>query len=309
MKKIFYRFWFLTFGITLLSSCAGSLKNEPIKTIKDQTEGFHKKIEDTLSKKYISKNYQSLSFGQLKVYKPDAFELLDSLYGVKQSYLNNNDLRGLRRSGVEDLIPGFRAKATQEVDEVQYEIEHIYQISTKDSLIIHHSFFLFDYKDSLLHITPFYDFKIDKKHKDFYYAYKFDYHFVTSRSLYLSEKEWEFIRFFKNREIQLIGSEELQAFMNHTMNVMEAARKTSTIDFRNVSRQLVFNYFKSLGKDITIEKVGQLMALENNGNVIGYEFDVEWIDETFAPIKKSTSITFSPYLEIESVETNTESRN
>ncbi|RYM33035.1 hypothetical protein ERX46_13370 [Brumimicrobium glaciale] len=293
----------LVIGIVITSSC-GNVVNTPVKTINDQKESLHKTIENHTKDKHILDSYQSLSFGQMKVFKPDAFIRLDSVYSVKEAYLRNNDYRGLRRSGIEDLIPGYRAEALQEIHEVQYEIEHIYQtVTTADSIKIHSAFYLFNYKDSLLLVTPFYNFNIDKKFKDLYYAYQFDYHFVTNRELYISEAEWDFLHFFKNKQIELIGSDELAPFMNHTMSIMEAAKKASTVDFRNVSKILAMNYLNSLQTKIAVEKFGKLMALEENKTLIGYEFKVEWIDETFGALRKSTTFSFSPYLEIESINT------
>lgn len=303
----------------LLSGC-GSATSTPITTIQDQTIGFHQQIEKASSEKHGAENYQSLSFGKMKVFKPAAFVRLDSIYTIKQNYLNKDDLRGLHNSGIEEMIPAYRAEAMQVLDEVQYEFEHIYQLTQKDSIEIHHEFFLFDYKDSLINVTPFYDFKLPKSQQDLYYSYQFDYHFVTNRNFFISEAELEFLRFFKNRKIELIGSTEFQPFMIHTMNVMEAAKKAGSVDFRRVSKIWVITYFKELGIDLTIEKLGNLMALEKNGNVIGYELEVEWNDESekvkFAEgvvveneeviensVKKSTLFSFSPYLEITSIYT------
>lgn len=296
----FSKVLYVILGSIVLASCGDV---SPVKTISDQKVDLHNIIEETAKNNHVLEDYQSLSFGLMKVYKPDAFILLDSVYTVKQEYIKNNDLRGLRRSGIEDLIPGYRAAALQEIDEVQYEIEHIYQTSTPDSVHIHSSFFLFDYKDSLLFVTPFYDFKIGSKHKDLFYAYQFDYHFVTNREIYISEEEWDFLHFFKTRQFELIGSPELEPFMQHTMLVMEAAKKSSTVDFRNLSKLLSMNYFSELGKKITIDSFGKLMVLEENDVVVNYEFKVDWIDESMEGMMKSTTFSFSPYLEIEGIET------
>ena len=285
-----------------LYSC-GNIANTPIKMINDQKETLHTSIEKKTKDKHIQESYQSLSFGQMKVFKPDAFIRLDSVYAVKESFLKNNDFRGLKRSGIEDLIPSYRAEAMQEIDEVQYEIEHIYQTSTVDSIKIHSAFYLFNYRDSLLFTTPFYDFQLDEKYTELYYAYQFDFHFITNRKIYVSKKELEFIRFFKNRQFELIGSDELSNFMDHTMTIMEAAKKASTIDFRNVSKILAIDYFNILGNKIVLDKFGELMAIERNGIVIGYEFKVEWSDEKNGALKKSTTFGFNPYLEIVSTDT------
>src|SRR5690554_5743797 len=97
-------FFGLAFLIFILTSCATS-SNGVIKTLQDQETGFHLKIEDTTKSIYKNQNYKSLAYGQLKVFKPNSFVRLDSLYTAKQKYIENNDLRGLQKSGIEDLIP------------------------------------------------------------------------------------------------------------------------------------------------------------------------------------------------------------
>ncbi|WP_146194143.1 hypothetical protein [Brumimicrobium oceani] len=299
----FSKVLYVIIGSVFLSSC-GSAVNAPVKTIEDQKASLHKTIEETAKANHVLEDYQSLSFGQMKVYKPETFVRLDSIYAIKQNYIEENDLRGLRSSGIEELIPIYREEALLELDQVQYEIEHIYQTGTGDSIQIHSSFFLFDHKDSLVLISPFYHFKIAPKFKDLFYAYQFDYHFVTNRNLYISEAEWDFIRFFKTRQFELTGTSALEAFMQHTMRVMEAARKSATVDFRNLSKLLVTDHFKTLGKEIMIEKFGKLMVIEENNIVMNYELKVDWIDETMEGMNKSTVFKFSPYLEIEDIKTN-----
>jgi hypothetical protein len=276
-------------------------RHTPIVTFKDQTEKLHAVIEKTSAEQYAEKNYQSLSFGDLKVYKPEAFVQLDSMYSIKKAYMDNDDLRGLERSGLEDLIPGYRAAAQEKIHEVQYEIEHLFQTSNENNITIYHSYFLFDYQDSLISVTPFYNFQIPKKSKATYYAYQFDYHFVTNRDLYISKDELNFIQFFKQREVALIGDESLQPFMKHTMKVMEAARKVQTIDFRQIAKQLAVDDFKLIGQDIVIKKIGSLFAIEENEIVRGYELEIEWLDELTK--YKITTFTFSPYLEIIDIKT------
>ena len=296
----FLRIFLLTFCVLILTRC-DVVNHTPIVTFKDQTEKLHDVIDRTSKEQYLDQNYQSLSFGDLKVYKPEAFVQLDSMYRIKKDYLDNHDLRGLKQSGIEDLIPGYRVAAQEKINEVQYEVEHIFQTASEDSLTIYHSFFLFDYKDSLISVTPFYNFKIAKKHKDLYYAYQFDYHFVTNRDLYISMSELDFINFFKNREVQLIGEDDLQAFMNHTMNLMELAKKSQAIDFRLMSRSLAIEEFKRLNWDVVIENFGTLFALEENEYIRAYELEIEWSNELEA--HHITTYTYSPYLEIINVET------
>lgn len=295
-----FRFIFFSCIAVIFVNCEVA-NHAPIVTFQDQTENLHGIIEKTSAQKHGAQDYQSLSFGELKVYKPEAFVQLDSMYSIKEEYLSKNDLRGLNQSGVEDLIPGYRVAAQEKIHEVQYEIEHLFQTSTGDSLRIYHDFFLFDYKDSLLSVTPFYNFQIAKKHAELYYAYQFDYHFVTDRDMHASRAELDLINFFKQREVQLIGEDELEPFMQHTMKLMELARKAQTTDFRQLSRSFAIEEFKRLNWDIVIEDFGTLFALEEDGFVQAYEFEIEWTDE----LKKNkiTTFSFSPYLEVINVKT------
>lgn len=239
----------------------------------------------------------------MKVYKPDAFVQLDSIYRIKEQYLNNNDRIGLRQSGIEDLIPGYRAAAQEEIDKVQYEIEHIFQ--TEDDIIhIYHSFFLFNYKDSLLSITPLYDFKILKNQKELYYKYLFGYHFVDDRDLYISIDEQDFISFFRQQEMQLIGSDKLQPFMNHVMQMMEVANELHTIDFREIGRQLALSYFQSNRKsqNVMVNKLGKLFEVKENEIIQHYELEIDWTDKD-TNLNYKTTFEFNPYLEMGDIKT------
>lgn len=261
-------------------------------------------IEDTTTKRFSEQDYQSLSYGEMKVYKPEAFVKLDSIYSIKEKYLNNNDQSGLRKSGIEDLIPGYRAAAQEEVDKVQYEIEHIFQTEEESYLHIYYSFFLFNYEDSLLSITPFYDFKIVKKYKESFYEYLFGYHFVDDRNLHISIDEQDFIQFFRQREVELIGSDELEPFMNHVMNIMGVAKELHTIDFREIGRQVAFSYFKANRKsqNVVVDQLGKLFEIKENDVIQNYELEIDWTNEDTS-LKYSTTFMFNPYLEILNVKT------
>ncbi len=303
IRRFFYLFITFT-GVFILMRCSTS-EYRPIERIQDQKEKFYAQIEDTAKKKYAGQKYQSLSYGEMKVYKPRAFIKLDSIYGIKAKYLKNNDQIGLRKSGIEDLIPGYRAAAQEEIDKVQYEIEHIFQTEDANSMHVYHSYYLFDYKDSLLSITPFYDFKIGIENQNTFYEYLFGYHFVDDRNLRISMDEQDFLHFFRLREVQLIGSDQLQPFMHHVMQVMNVAKALHTIDFREIGRQLALGNFKTnrKGENVTINKLGKLFEVTKNENIQYYELAIDWTDKS-NKLNYRTEFKFSPYLEIVNVNTN-----
>lgn len=300
--KVLTQIFILVLFISFLTGCA-PVRDTSMKTVSSQTEYFQYLMERHNEQRYFGMSYQSLAYGEMTVFHPASFIQLDSVYTIKNNYIKKKDYRGLKKSGIEDVIPNFQAAAQQEMHLVKYEIEHLYQTSDKDSLHIYHDFFLFNYKDSILSITPFYDFKIPVKYKDLYYAYQFNYHFVDTRDLYISGGEQNFINFFKNREQQLIGEEGLNAFMNHTVHVMKMATKAQTIDFKEVSKWAVIDYFQELKQGgLTIEKIEPLFQLEEDEQMLGYEMAVLWTDD-IEGVNKVSTFSFSPYLEILSVDT------
>lgn len=292
-----FRFLLLIIMPVLLYGC-GLSQEVTTETFESKTKKFENSIEREAFFKNKDDNYQSLSYGELTIFKPLSFVQLDSVYAIKQNFLDRNDMRGYRKSGIEELIPGYRAAAQKDIDKVQYEMEHVYQTSVFENLTIHHDYYTFDYQDSLLNVTEFYKYTIDKKSQDFYYAYEFRMHFVDDRDLYISKAEQDFIIFFKQRERELIRTDELSPFMKHTMTVMEMAKKAGTVDFREVSKWIAMRLLAKKELDLTIEDFGELFAFEKEGVVQGYELKVAWKNNENDKKEMETTFTFSPYLEL-----------
>lgn len=291
------RFFILIVAPCLLYGCSLP-QSANTETFQSKTEKFQNIIEKQAFYKNKEDNYQSLSYGELTIFKPKSFIQLDSVYALKQDYLDRNDSRGYRKSGLEDLIPGYRAAAQQDIEKITYEMEHLYQTSAFENLTIHHDYYTFNYQDSLINITPFYHYSIDKKSQNFYYAYEFNLHFVDDRDLYISKAEQDFIAFFKQHEKELIRTDKLDPFMRHTMKVMAMAKKAGTVDFREVVKWMVMKMMADKKQDLTIEKFGDLYAFEKENIVQKYEYKVEWKDNENEEIEKVTTYTFSPYLEL-----------
>ena len=284
-----------------MSSCG--VKYTPVETFEDQDDKRHKKTEETLKSKFPNKKYESLAFGKTIVYKPPSFETLDSLYAVKKEYIDNNELRELKISGVEDMIENYRPIARQDIDEVRYEFEHIYYLTKNDTMEVHHDFFVLDHTDSIVTHTPFYSYNISKNRKELHNSYLFEFHFVTDRDLYISGREREFIQHFKSQEENLIGEPELQSFMTHTLDIMRLANHINSVDFNLLTKQLCLNVVKFISNSAVTESFGTLIALEDeNGKVLGYERTIKWADNNQL---KETTIVFNQYLQLEEMKTTT----
>ncbi|MGM0479015.1 MAG: hypothetical protein ACQERC_07305 [Bacteroidota bacterium] len=291
-----YRWFAMVTFAMLLFSCISPY--EPIETIDETQISRQKMIEDTLLTKHGEDTYISMAFGQLTVHKPPSFRKLDSLYAIKQNYIENDDLRGLHASGIEDIIPAYRAEAQQDIDKVTYEIEHIYGVRNDDSINVQHTYFTFNHEDEIQTISPLYAYGIHNKFEDLHEKYLYGFHFTTDRDLRISTSEKEFLQLFKQREWELAKEDEgLEPFMNHTFELMKLAQKVNSVDFRTLAKFSSIQHLKSLKPkaSISIEEFGKLMILENdNDQVVGYEYKIVWKKEGGAT--KATTFTFSPFL-------------
>jgi hypothetical protein len=280
--------------IIIVASCG--VKYTPVQTFADQDKERHQRTETFLKTEHSDKEYKSLAFGKTIVYKPNSFQTLDSLYAVKQEYIDNDELRDLKTSGVEEMIENYRPIAQRDIGEVRYEFEHIFYIEKKDSTQVNHDYFVLDHQDSIVTHTPFYSYTIPKTWKELHNSYLFDFHFVTDRDLFISIRERDFIEHFKAREEALIGEPELQSFMIHTLRIMRIANQINSIDYNSLTKQLSLNIVKTLSNDAIIESFGTLIALEDeNNNVLGYERSITWSKNN---IVNETKVIFNAYLEI-----------
>lgn len=301
-----YNRFLLFLLVGLFASCA-TQEQFSIQTIENLEDQLHKSIEDSTASIYIDNGiYKSLAFGEMKVFKPIAFYQLDSVYAIKEKYIENKDWRGLKNSGIEEMIPGYKASAQEVMDEVKYEIEHIYQVKSDETYQINHAYYLFDYENKLTNITPFYDFYIHgEEGLNLFYKYQFNQHFITDRDLYISQEEWDFIYFLKEREYELIKSDELQDYMNHVILLMKIASGINTINFENLAQYVGILKLNELGGEINIRKFDSLYVTTENEQILSYEMTISWSEKDSAEVNRS-SITFSPYLEILGIRNKTD---
>ncbi|MFA5575035.1 MAG: hypothetical protein WC994_08280 [Brumimicrobium sp.] len=285
----------------IVSGCAVSSISSS-NSIIEKEEKFQKFIESHASSQFSGNIYQSTAYGPMKMYKPQSFVELDSLYRIKQQFVDNNDFRGLKMSGIDDVIPTYKEAADKEIHQIEYEIEHLYQLIKGDTIEVHHDFYLFDYEDKFISRTPFFNYSIPKKYQDFYYAYEFGMHFIDNRPMHISTQEQQFLRFFKNKAFSLIREPELDEFMTHTMKMMETAFLVQSVDFREISKKIVLQEFINKNHELTINNISPLFALKEGEQVLGYELNVDWLDE-LEGIEKITKFVFSPYLEIQNKST------
>ncbi len=304
LKSLFISYLKLLLISTLcyfvLSSCIAT--HDPIERFKDKDTSRKQNIEKLLSVRYGDSTYQSLAYGATMVYKPESFKKLDSLYTLKEDFLERNDLRGLKASQIEEKIPSYKAQAQQEIHLVKYEIVHIYSKKVKDSLTIYHSVFLYDHLDSLLSEDTLYTYSFPKKYEKMHINYLFEYHFLTKRDLYITNTERKFIRYFKRKEEELAKNPFISAFMTQVLETMTLAQKLNSVEYNELIKYKSIQNLKPLGDDITINEFGTLIALEDNNEIVGYEYDIRWQDNNDR-IKKKSIFTYTPTLALEQINT------
>lgn len=293
--------------VCVASACT-PLRYTPITTFDSVQTKKEKAIESHIIHGLKQNNsdstlYESLAFGQMIVYKPQAFETLDSLFDIKYTYSEQQRDRELLEMNIDQQIEQQRQIAAQHQHEMRYEIEHIYAISNGLQRKINCSYFYMDHQDSLLNIYNRYTLNISRRYYDLYKHYLFEMHFVTDRDMYISRPEQDFIQLFKRKENELIGTTEHQEFIQHTLGIMEIARQISTIDYVQLSKAIVIILLESQVDKVKISTFQPLVALENaQKELLGYELSLDWKNEKDSNgISYRTTVEFDPYLRIQTI--------
>ena len=287
--------------ISILFSCVPAY--EPNPSIEDRNLKREKIIENHLKTQLSNTVYQSLAFGQLTVYKPESFKKLDSLYALKDDYIERNDLRGLQTSKIDELIPAYRAEAAQDIDKLTYELNHIYRTNKKDSFTVSNTYFLLNNNDSILSQDEIYNYTLPNKYKAVLIDYLYEYHFLTDQNYNISYQEERFLEYFKQQAELVAGTADHQPMMFHIMSLMQLAKRVSSVDYRLLVKYKSIEKLKLYGTNIVIEEFGELSALEDaNQNISGYEYVIIWKDKNLASNQK-TVFYYSPNLMLEGVRT------
>lgn len=292
--RLFNTYLTFLFTFLLLLSCITPYHSK--KTIEDRRVKQEKIIENrTKSDANKNETYESLGFGPLHIYKPDAFTALDSLYALKYKYEQQGNLQEYKNSGIEEQIEFYKQSADTAKTDITYEMEHIYSLKASELLTIHHDYYLLDHKDSIISHTPLYEYTIPVSLKEMQLNYLFELHFITENERFISKDEQTFIQYYKEREQELIRSGELQNFMVHTLELMQTAKRIRSVNTLDLIKELVRIKIKELPEEATAINFGTLLAHENKSKeLIKYEIEVSYKTPNGDHQKV---FEFSPYLE------------
>ena len=295
----------LIFG-AFLFSC--NVHFVPLPTLEERQFLREKAVEEhvrsVIRKENISNRYESLAFGPLIIYKTEDHLLLDSLFDVKYQLIEENNLRTYRKSGLEKIIEEQREKARKRENELLFETEHIYMVHIPkgDSIAVHHDFIVLNNSDSVIMHTRFYHYTFPKSMKEMAINYLFELHFITQRDSYITNEEIDFLRFFKEKEADLIGTPELSPFMRHTLSLMHIARSMNSVNYVTLTKYIAMRYLMDRYNQREILDFQPLNMVEENGNLVGYNLSFRWVNNQLEPnTEMITEMEFSPFLEILSV--------
>jgi hypothetical protein len=287
----------------MLYSCA--IPYTPVQTFEDTQVAREKKIEAFVNSEILQERkkldvYESLAYGQLIVYKPPSFLILDSLYDVRYQLSKAGKDREIIQLGLDQHIEKQRQLAQADKDELRYEIEHIYSIRSQGQYTITSRYFYLDHKDSVLLTSKHYEYSIPRGTYSQLKNYLFEMHFTSPREMYILRNEQQFIQTFKTKEREYIGTDEHEQFMRHTLQLMEIASRLSTVDYVKLTSALGRLLLAQKVEKVEIVKVDELVALENDlGEIIAYELDVIWSDKSNEQeLLIKTTFEFDPFLRV-----------
>lgn len=289
------------FGVLFIVGCINLKK--PYPTIEMRQQQREKLIESYLENNYEEKDdYKSLAFGPLTIHKTPAFLRLDSLFDVKEELQSNYKFEEFKQQGIQRKIDEQRKIANEEKHLLKYEIEHIYTTKEDNRLRVNHSYFVLNHEDSILVHDAFYSYTIHPSFEESLIDYLFELHFISNEKIRITSRELDFIVFFKERELELIRTDELEPYMQHVMVMMALAASSRSVDFVDLAKSLAINEIKKEYRRADFSKFDDLMLTEDeDGRVLYYELTSHWVLEDEIE-KASSTIRFSPYLEVLQVE-------
>jgi hypothetical protein len=308
------RYLILPVFAMMLFSC--SVNFVPLPTLEERQflreRAAEQHVRRVIQGENIAHRYESLAFGPLIVYKTDDHLLLDSLFDVKYRMIEDNDMRTFRKSGLAKVIDEQREKARAREGELMFEMEHIYlvHLAGDDSVSVHHDFVVLNNNDSVVIHTRFYHYTFPKDLKNMAINYLFELHFITRRDNFITDAELDFIRFFKERESELIGSPELPAFMRHTLSLMQIAQSMNSVNYVTLTKYIAMRHLMNRYNQREVSHFTPLNMVEENGRLLGYNLTFQWVNNQLQPAAEMiTEIEFSPFLEVINVSDRFASEN
>jgi hypothetical protein len=206
----------------LLTGCG--LKYTPPESLETLEDARREAIEIEYSQAYKTRNkkYTPLTYGELEISKPGSYRKLDSLYAKKYAQQN---LR-MNSDALDAQIEIQKAVVFNDTNPVLYIETHWFELydTTYEYIVDRISL---NKANKILKVEQLDYFECPKELAGFARDYMLEEHF-TGYTMEVSDAEIEFYTTYKEKAASLQGSEK-QAFVMHTLSIMQLASKHSTL--------------------------------------------------------------------------------
>lgn len=269
--------------ILLLLSAVASCGLKYIPTESPQTFEQNRR---TAVENYVAANignqktvYTSIAFGETQTVKPLSYKLLDSLYAIK--YLNEK--KQIIDYDLEAKIERQRLIALNDTNKVIYIEDHIFSLGTGDTIEIYSGLFQME-KDLIIDdiiITE--SVFLPKRYSELYKVYLFEESFMNLGN-YPTGEELKFYAFFK-APLPELNKAEKDAFILHTLKIMDLAKKKYSLKTNDLLKQLTTQKF--LGGSYanyteSFSTIQEQVQKDDQGKeiVTGYTLDYSYTDKS-----------------------------
>lgn len=294
-------FRFILLTIVLLSIASCGLKYTPVESPaafelrrQDSVESYLTRLFNTPGNRY-----KSIAFGTTETIKPLSYQKLDSLFAQKYT----NEKKGVYDEKLDDLIENQRMISLNDTNKVLYSENHIFAIVKGDTFEIYDGDFRLSNTLNVDDVRLNESVYLPRKYEELYKVYLFEEAFITTGDP-TTQAEKEFYSFYKSFSNTLKGSKR-DAFIQHTLNVMDYAAKIHTLDVETLIHYSILKRLHGnsyLNHQDTFSELEQLVRINDQQEeiLVGYTLTCNYIEttENKVQITRSYSFLFDEFLQI-----------
>lgn len=295
--KFLYPFTLLLF----LTACG--LNYSTIPTPINQSAERRKAISAHLIEIFAKDSavYADMAWGKTKTVKPLSYKQLDSLYAIKY----NLERQGKRNVDLEDEIKIQRQIALNDTAPILYIEDHMFSVTVGEKMSVYSSKIETDKNHTIRNAQINASNNLNSELLEEFKIYTFEESFINrGYAPEISERAF-YIR-YKKRADELTSSEEKDAFINHTLFVMQRARGARTLDTKELIEEVV--RFKTINdkrfymKNEEFKSMEEMvMKTEDGGTVVtGYQIQYTYqLDQNGTMTTYNYFIQLSSFMEVE----------
>lgn len=281
---------FAGFTIALLGSCG--LKYTPQVPPEEKQLERQQVIEATIKDEFAVRNmqYKSIGFGKTTTVKPVSFIKLDSLFEIKY----NLEQQGRVDRALDEEIAVQRLICQNDTNEILYMEQHVFSLENDSIAEVFSGDFVMNGRNELKKVKFTESYTIPKSLVKYYNYYILEESFMGYNDP--TKGELEFYRMYKT---ELANRSNKDAFLSHTLNLMEIARNKKSLEkqvfLEELTRQALHNGSKDYKSEFFLKIEQSVMT---NGEVEFYfiDYQSEMMDTDKQYAVKKYSLTFDPFL-------------